>query len=135
MIFRKRTKHKLPSFPPGIAQTFESLCEALPATQVDDMKAEVSEGLEKLRTRSKSNNRIDLATAEKLAQICNAMLESYENFNEDDRKLVVGAIRYFAIIDDPLPDTTFASGMEDDVRVMNHVLERLGMEDHIVDLG
>jgi hypothetical protein len=43
--------------------------------------------------------------------------------------MIVGAIRYFACIDDALSESTYASGLVDDVRVLNHVIEELKRED------
>jgi hypothetical protein len=58
-----------------------------------------------------------------------AALEKYAEHSPAEQALIIGAVRYFAVADDPFDDATFASGFFDDIKVMNHVLERLGMED------
>jgi len=42
------------------------------------------------------------------------------------RALVVGAARYFISKDDAIPDTRACTGLDDDVRIVNHVLKELG---------
>ncbi|MEZ4752837.1 MAG: hypothetical protein R3A13_00780 [Bdellovibrionota bacterium] len=60
-------------------------------------------------------------------------MDDYEDFSINKSK-IVGAVRYFAVAEDPFPDETFASGFDDDARVLNHVLEELGLEEYYIDL-
>ena len=42
--------------------------------------------------------------------------------------MVIGAVRYFIVHMDTMPDTTPVVGLEDDQLVLNHVLEKLSMD-------
>ena len=129
MFFFQRTKHKLPKFPPTVAATFRSLCEDIPAEEAMKLRDEVLICVDEAREREKSDPRTDLNSTIELANCCKALLDRYENFSSKQRALVIGAVRYFAGGNDPLSDEDFASGLWDDKRVMNYVLEQLGVED------
>jgi uncharacterized membrane protein YkvA (DUF1232 family) len=47
----------------------------------------------------------------------------------EHRAMVVGAARYFVSRDDAVPDTRACTGLDDDVRVLNHVLTVLGRDE------
>jgi hypothetical protein len=79
--------------------------------------------------KSKENENIDPEAACQLADICNYLLDRYNDYPEKLKKLIIGAVRYVAISDDPFDDGTFATGFFDDMRIVNHVLEKLGIED------
>ena len=49
-----------------------------------------------------------------------------------ERPKIAGAVRYFVAGDDPFDDSIFASGLFDDQRIVNHVLEELGLNEHFV---
>ncbi len=127
-------KHKLPKFPPEIIPSFKAVCEALPAEDVVQYKQEVDDVLAKFRAQALESPTINVELAEEIVARAHLLLDHYVDFDEHKRALVVGAIRYFAVIDDPLPADVFASGMNDDARVMNHVLEEVGLEEHCIRL-
>ncbi|RMG42875.1 MAG: hypothetical protein D6719_05190 [Candidatus Dadabacteria bacterium] len=135
MIFGfKRRKHPLPKFPPAIAPMFRQLCEALPEENIDEYKKEVEAALAAVREEAANNDRINLPLAEKLAERCMHLLSIYPELSEDKRALAIGAIRYFVVEEDPMSESKFAAGFDDDVKVMNHVLEELGLEDQYIEL-
>ena len=80
------------------------------------------------------NPNMNLALARDLAERCRYLMSHYGDYGQEDRALIMGAVRYFAIAEDPVSEAAFASGFDDDARVMNHVLERLGLEDMIIRL-
>jgi hypothetical protein len=125
-------RYKLPKFPPELIPAFESVCEALPADSIDDYHKEVDEVLAKCREVAKNNTTINIPLAEEIANRAHILLDHYKEFDEKKRALVVGAIRYFAVMDDALPADVFASGMNDDANVMNYVLEEVGLEEHCI---
>jgi hypothetical protein len=63
------------------------------------------------------------------------LLDRYSEFAAYEQSLIVGAVRYFAIADDPFDDETFATGFYDDMRVMNYVMEEIGVEGKFFDVG
>lgn len=133
MIF-KRKQHKLPKFPPSIIPTFKSLCEALPAEKVASYRDEVGTELERVKEAAQENPIISVRIAEALAERCYLLLDHYEQLGTAQRALAVGAIRYFALSKDAVSEEHFASGFDDDVKVLNHVLEELGIEDQFIEL-
>lgn len=90
--------------------------------------------IEKTRDDAQTSNRIDLPTAEEVAARCRLLLEHYEEFSPKEKALVAGAVRYFVVEDDPFSDDVFASGFDDDARVVNHVLELLGIDGMYIEL-
>ena len=133
MIFQRK-RHKLPKFPPNIRATFKNLCKSLPAENVVSYKSEVDSELERIRTNAKENAMINLDLAVQLAQRCHMLLDNYDKFDNAKRALIVGAIRYFALSEDAFSEEDFASGFDDDARIMNYVLEQIGLEEHCIEL-
>ena len=132
MIFRKSPKHPLPKFPSRTIPTFENLCFPLPLDQVNELKLKVDDALRALVERARYEINIDLAMARQVVHSCHVLLDEYGTRTEKERALIVGAVRYFAIADDPLPDGTFATGLDDDAKIVNHVLEQLGIEESYI---
>ena len=125
-------KYKLPKFPPELIPGFKSVCEAMPPEFIADYHKEVDDVLAKCREIAETNSTLNLPLAEEIAERAHLLLDHYEKFDEKQRALVVGAIRYFSIVDDALPADVFASGMNDDANVMNHVLEEVGLVEHCI---
>lgn len=136
MIFWSKNKRRfnLPRFPETVAPTFKALCEALDPEHIPELRKAVNECLADAREKEKKNEMLDVEGAEEIAQRCNYLLDNYEDYSVEHRALVIGAVRYFAIAEDPFDDDTFATGFHDDKRVMNYVLEDLGLEDQYIDV-
>jgi len=117
----------LPAAPtPKELALFAELCSDLPpdglAELCDDVRSYASE-LEAEQSRSELVA-VDLAIAvrdrlERLFGVAAGLPAAH-------RALVVGAGRYFISKDDAIPDTRACTGLDDDVRVVNHVLKELG---------
>lgn len=132
MIFRRR-KFPLPKFPITIRQAFEGWCEELSVERIEMLQRELIAAVEAMRTRDDAQaGRLNIAFVEALRDRSELLLSRYAEFTPAQRKLAIGAIRYFVSPDDPVCDTTFASGLDDDVRVMNHVLEELGLVEFVI---
>jgi len=125
--FLKRRKHPLPRFPADVVSTFEQLCEALPVERVKELEPEVDLCMKNFEEAASDHPHMNLTLARQIADRCRMLLSKYSEFSESERALVIGAVRYFAIAEDALSETTFASGFHDDARVLNYVLEELGM--------
>jgi len=133
MIFRRRFQHKLPKFPPNVIPTFKQLCREISPEEIPQLRTEVDTCLEELRTEAQQNELVNLQLAEEIAERCRFLLERYEQFGASQRKLIIGAVCYFAVEKDPFSDSSFASGMDDDAKVMNYVLQQIGVEDRYID--
>ena len=134
MIFWKRRKHNLPKFPEEIIPLFDRLATELKGEQLIAFKNEVGQIVEE-----ELKNSIEMSAENKrilfeLINLTNFLLEQYEERTPHERKLIIGAIKYFVGQDDPIPDQIFQTGLLDDAKVMNYVLEELGIEDRYIEL-
>jgi hypothetical protein len=111
------------------------LCEALAVEDIAELKRIVDENYDDFVDRKRENQNLDLAGARQLTERCHYLLDHYSEFSEKEQALIIGAVRYFAIAEDPYDDETFATGLFDDKKVMNHVLEKLGLTDKIISLS
>lgn len=130
-LFR-RVKHPLPKVPASIRQMFRSFCEALPVDQLPTLRRELETAVKAMLHEGGARIQQNTPTIQALKERSELLLARYEQFGETERKLAIGAIRYFLNPDDPFPEEAFASGFDDDVRVMNHVLEAVGCIDQVI---
>lgn len=127
MIF-KRKKYPLPKFPETIELVFRKLCTKIGDSNFSDFKAEAHSKIEhyqELVQKGKINRKL----AEQAINVTRNLLDSYSTMNDEHKALAIGGIRYFLTETDAVPVDEFASGLDDDVAVLNHVLEELGLED------
>lgn len=133
MVLRRR-KHNLPKFPPLVRKTFRKLKETLPASDVAAYKTEVERALADIEKSGETNHFIDIRLARELADRCMQLLDLYPQYDVSQQAMIVAAIRYFAISHDSFSEEHFASGFDDDVKVMNHVLEEIGLEGRYIEI-
>ncbi|MBX7144011.1 MAG: hypothetical protein K1X79_06130 [Oligoflexia bacterium] len=135
MIFgRSSGKHPLPKFPPKLISRFRSLCESLPISSLSQLRSELVKAVEAARTQSDRNPRVNRKRLEDIASRAMMLIDVYGNFPPDKQALIIGALRYFAIADDELSDEVFCTGLDDDAKVFNHVLEQLGIDEQYIEL-
>jgi uncharacterized membrane protein YkvA (DUF1232 family) len=111
---------------------FRSFCEALPVDQLPSLRRELETAVKAMLHEGGARIQQNTPTIQALKERSELLLARYEQFGETERKLAIGAIRYFLNPDDPFPEEAFASGFDDDVRVMNHVLEAVGCIDQVI---
>lgn len=128
MLFKRR-KYPLPKFPDRVIPQFRGYCEELPDERVAEFIPEVQECVAHFRELSQEFPMLDMNRIERIGAVCAELLQMYPDCAPRHKKMIVGAIRYFASVDDALSETTYASGLDDDVRVLNHVIEELKRED------
>ena len=135
MIFGRRTQHKLPKFPSEVASIFKAMCETISEdAKLEELRQAVAAVLADVEQQVAAGQQVDVDSTRALADCCQFLLSRYHDFPPEQQALIVGAVRYFAVADDPFDDSTFASGLFDDKKVMNHVLERLGIEDRYLEV-
>jgi len=127
-------KHKLPKFPPGVKSQFLAFCEALSPDAIKQYQAELDQEYSRIQETAKTNRLVDTHRAKEIVDRCKLLLERYGEFNDEQRGMIVGAIRYFTFAEDPFPEEAFASGFNDDAKVLNYVLEELGIEDRFIEI-
>ena len=64
-----------------------------------------------------------------MAAILDELLDNYASCAEPQRRLIVGAARYFAQSEDVEADTASVMGFDDDMEVLNYVLLAIGRAD------
>ena len=134
MIFSRKAKYKLPKFPVSVVPAFRQLCREIPVDQVDAVRAEVERCIGTLRERAPERPNLNLPLAEEIAARCFVLLDRFPDYDVEKRKLVMGAVSYFVVDGDGAEDDSFATGFDDDARVMNYVLQQVGIEDQFIDL-
>jgi hypothetical protein len=128
MVFWKRKLHKLPKFPPNVIPTFYSLCQVVGEEEISALREAVNHSFRALEGTADDNHYVDLETARDLEELCYFLLSVYKEYPQIKQRLIVGAVRYIAIAEDPFDDSIFASGYFDDKRILNFVLNELGIE-------
>ncbi|NLF25977.1 MAG: hypothetical protein GX589_10025 [Deltaproteobacteria bacterium] len=120
----------MPKFPSDVAPSFKAMCETITdEAKLQELREAVQAVLVETRQQAEENAVVDVDRCEELAETCLYLLEHYHDFGPKQQALIIGAVRYFAVTDDPFDDGMFASGFFDDCKIMNYVLEQLGIED------
>lgn len=134
MIFSRKVRYKLPKFPVTVIPAFRQLCREIPADQIDAVRAEVERCIGSLRERAPERPNLNLPVAEEIAARCFILLDHFTQSTAEQRRLIVGAVSYFVVDCDGAEDDSFATGFDDDAKVINHVLQQVGIEDQFIDL-
>jgi len=124
------SKYPLPKFPDSVIPTFKCLCEEVKAEECANLLHLVEETANNIK--QSQVEWLDKGSGLHLAECCVILLNRYDEFPQTLKPLIIGAVRYFVAESDPIEDEAFASGFLDDVQVMNHVLEKLGLEELIL---
>lgn len=130
MIFKTKL-HQLPKFPESIRTEFFNQCEPLKDSQLEEFKQAMTLHLA-ARRAEQPGELIDSTTLAGLVAATRELLSRLSELTSAEVNLAVGAIRYFLQSEDAISDQSFATGLVDDARVMNYVLEELGLEEFYV---
>ena len=129
----KTKKHPLPNFPEGVKEQFYSLCEALSQDDLEVLRAELNRYFAESLKRKLV--KYDKEAQKALYDRALMLMDCYHEKTPKQQKIIVGAIRYFAIAEDIVSEEYFSTGLNDDIKVMNHVLEELGFSDYAIPLS
>lgn len=127
-------KHRLPKFPEDVIPTFKGCCGSASPDQRESLRQAVKATLQDMSAKAKTNKLLDLRLAQQIAERCLLLLDIHDQRTSQEQALIIGAVTYFAAVDDPFSDEAFASGFHDDARIVNYVLEELGIKDKFIDL-
>lgn len=133
MVFNRKL-HKLPKFPADVIPIFEGCCMNLPEEEIPALLQEYRDMCQKRYEETKNNALFDKRLALEIQDRCEQLLEVYSQVHPGLRKLIIGAVRYCAAVRDGFSEDFFASGLRDDAKVVNYVLEEIGVEDAFIDL-
>lgn len=109
---------------PDEQRRFRALCLATSAEELAEMSSVVELHLDQVRENAGPVT--DFETAVLIGDSLCRLLTSGIDFDEDARAQIRGAIEYFLLTDDADGDLDDALGFDDDARVLNIVLERIG---------
>ena len=118
---------------PDEQHRFRKLC--LP-TSVDDLRqlpAVVELHLDQIRQDRMANT--DVETAEAIGASLLSLLGEDTTFDDEQRALIRGAVEYFLLADDAAGDLEDVLGFDDDARVVNSMLARIGRPQYRIELG
>jgi uncharacterized membrane protein YkvA (DUF1232 family) len=122
------------SLDPRLDCVFAPMCVALSPAKAADLRHAVAAHVERIRAALTTNEFLDMAAAERIADVLTELLGDYARQPELHCALIVGAARYFAEARDVEPDLTSLLGFDDDVQVLNFVLDSIGRADLKVEL-
>ena len=131
MWFFKRSKYPLPKFPPKAIPIFRAYCEILSPEDFAAIREEANTEIAK----SYEDPLAEAALLDQIKKACEALMDAYPNVDDKAKSLIIGAIRYCCISDDAMSDELFAAGYIDDCKVLNHVLEEVGIAGCFIRFG
>jgi uncharacterized membrane protein YkvA (DUF1232 family) len=118
--------------PPATA-LFQRLCSDLSSAELAELEHCVHTHVAEL---TKAQQRSELVAVDLAAQIEDRLVRLFAlapALPPAQRALVVGAARYFVSGEDAIPDTRACTGLDDDVRIVNHVLKELGRAEWLIE--
>jgi len=128
----KDKKIELPGTPSEVATTFLNLCRSFPLEAIPQLTQAVSATVDKFDQTKDSYLGPDIHIVHLISEQINFLLDNYQNYSDEQQQLIVGAVRFFIIEKDCIPDYTPITGLDDDLKVLNYVLGQLGLQDRII---
>lgn len=126
--FFQKEKHPLPKFPPNLVPIFRSGCETLPKEDLYEIKPEIKSKIKEMSLQKGA----DQLMLEQMERAFLEMIDVYEDCDDRRKSMIVGAIRYCFYAEDAIAENHFMAGFLDDVKVINHVLEKLSLDSYYV---
>ncbi len=117
---------------PDEQRRFRRLCIETSSEELAQLVSVVDMHLDHIRNNA--GPATDVETAETIGASLNRLLTSGIEFAVDSRSQIRGAVEYFLLTDDADGDMDDALGFDDDARVLNTVLDRIGHPEFAVDL-
>ncbi|NMC62672.1 MAG: hypothetical protein GYA55_05820 [SAR324 cluster bacterium] len=131
MWFFKKLRHPLPKFPQSVIPIFRNGCEVISYESFEKLSVEMDEKLNRLAEDPKRDHELQ----KQINSVCKLLISAYPDSDEKKKSLIVGAIRYCILNDDAISEDIFAAGYYDDVKVLNYVLEQLGIQGAFIHFG
>ena len=121
----------IPGIPPESRASFKAHHDA-PPVPADALRAELGAYARDLAKRTTDNDMVDASLGQDLTRVCTGLIDRTEEADENTRRLVQGAVRYFIDEDDAEPDRDSMWGLDDDRAVCNAVARHLGYDDLVL---
>jgi uncharacterized membrane protein YkvA (DUF1232 family) len=117
---------------PDEQRRFRRLCLATSADELYQLINVIELHLQQINMAAVATT--DVETAEMIADSLTRLIRSDNAFDDDARAQIRGAVEYFLLADDAVGDLEDVVGFDDDARVVNTVLERIGHPEFAIDL-
>ena len=117
---------------PDEQRRFRALCIETSPAELTQLIGVVEMHLDFIKANA--NGVADVDTAELIGTSLTGLLSSEIEFDAEERSLIRGAVEYYLLTDDADGDLDDALGFDDDARVVNSVLERIGRPEFRVEL-
>ncbi len=117
---------------PDEQRRFRRLCIATSAEELAQLGDVIEMHLDHIRQNA--GPMTDVETAEVIGESLTKVIRSNIEFDEEARSQIRGAVEYFLLTDDAAGDLEDALGFDDDARVLNTVLDRIGHPEFVVEL-
>ncbi|MEM7271885.1 MAG: hypothetical protein AAF547_02290 [Actinomycetota bacterium] len=117
---------------PDEQRRFRRLCLETSEEELAQLGDVVGMHLDHIRTVAGPST--DVETAELIATSLTGLIGSGHAFDDGDRAQIRGAVEYFLLTEDASGDIEDALGFDDDARVVNVVLDRIGRPEFTIDL-
>ena len=117
---------------PDEQQRFRRLCLETSPEELRELTELLSLHLHQVETLAGPNT--DVETARTIAHTLTRLLSTERTFDADQRRQIRGAVEYFLLTEDADSDLDHPLGFDDDLRVVNTVLVRIGRPELIVDV-
>jgi uncharacterized membrane protein YkvA (DUF1232 family) len=115
------------------ADTFRKLSVAVPIAELPALRHQLTIAFSEFKRFENSLIGPSITQAAEIVKRCQFMLDSYANRNKHEQALIVGALKYFITKADAIPDDRPVVGLDDDARIVNHVLEELRVHDRFIE--
>lgn len=123
----KPLRFPYPSTNEEAAKLFWSLCKDVPQEEIPSVLAAVKEALKHIEGFEGSLLGPDLNAAREICSRLELLLSRYAEHPGEERSLIIGAALYFVTTKDFKHDYEPLVGLDDDARILNHVLEKLNL--------
>jgi uncharacterized membrane protein YkvA (DUF1232 family) len=117
---------------PDEQRTFRRLCIATSADELQQL-ADVVE-MHLVHIHQNAQPMTDVETADMIGDALAKLVRSNIEFDDEARSQIRGAVEYFLLTEDAAGDLDDVLGFDDDARVLNAVLERIGHSEFAVKL-
>ncbi len=107
--------------PEEFNKVFKMHAEDINQETVSFLSEELDLYLAKIRTSAEKNENINLQVVQRMVDVCKHLLTSFSSFDEDERAIITGAVRYFLDENDASDDLSEVFGFDDDLAVLNAV--------------
>lgn len=117
---------------PDEQRRFRRLCIATSAEELVQLGQVIEMHLDHIHQNAQPST--DVETADMIGDSLRKLLDSGIAFDDEARAQIRGAVEYFLLMDDAAGDLEDVLGFDDDARVVNTVLDRIGHPEFAVKL-